>query len=141
MKKITLLLTVFIIQSTFAQQPYYNGVDLSLTGQDLFFELQSKIDNASSTFSYGDVRDTMKITDENPDATNDVLLIYGYDDTGSCTTDRTRDKDDFGGSTCEFNRETCFLHGLMQIHLWEAQIIVLRVLPQTRITYALVINK
>ena len=108
MKKITLLLTVFIIQSTFAQQPYYNGVDLSLTGQDLFFELQSKIDNASSTFSYGDVRDTMKITDENPDATNDVLLIYGYDDTGSCTTDRTRDKDDFGGSTCEFNREHVF---------------------------------
>ncbi|MFK5982527.1 MAG: endonuclease [Flavobacteriaceae bacterium] len=109
MKKITLsLLFVLTVQSILAQQPYYNDVDLSLTGQNLFLELQSKIANSSGSFNYGDVRDTMKITDENPSNTSDVLLIYGYDDTGSCTTDRTRSKDDFGGSTCEYNREHTF---------------------------------
>ncbi len=108
MKKTTLLLTVLIVQIIFAQQPYYNDVDLTLTGQDLYLELQSKIGNASNSFNYGDVRDTMKITDENPSASTDVLLVYGYDNTGSCTTDRTRDKDDFGGSSCEYNREHVF---------------------------------
>jgi len=50
----------------------------------------------------------MKITDENPSNSTDVLLIYGFDDSGSCTTDRTRDKDDFGGLNCEYNREHTF---------------------------------
>jgi len=108
MKKITLLLFVLTVQSFFAQQPYYNDVDLSLTGQDLYLELQSKIAISNITFNYGDVRDTMKITDENPDNSSDVLLIYGYDNTGSCTNDRSRDKDDFGGSNCEYNREHTF---------------------------------
>ncbi len=108
MKKILPLLFVFIINSITAQQSYYSDVNLTLTGQDLFFELQSKINNASGSFTYGDVRDTVKITDENPDTTTDVLLVYGYDDTGSCTTDRSRDKDDFGGTSCEYNREHVF---------------------------------
>jgi endonuclease I len=108
MKKITLLLFILIVQNVFAQQPYYNDVDLTLTGQDLYIELQSKIAITNSTFTYGDVRDTMKITDENPDNITEVLLIYGYDNTGSCTTDRSRDKDDFGGTNCEYNREHVF---------------------------------
>jgi len=107
MKKITLLLIVLVsVQSTFAQQPYYNDVDLSLTGQDLYLELQSKIADYNVTFNYGDVRDTMKITDENPNNSSDVLLIYGY--SNSCLTDRTRDKGDFGGNNCEYNREHTF---------------------------------
>ena len=43
MKKITLLLFMLIVQNILAQQPYYNDVDLTLTGQDLYIELQSKI--------------------------------------------------------------------------------------------------
>ena len=109
MKKITILLIVFTVQSIIAQQAYYNDVNLSLTGQDLYLELQAKISsNLNVTFNYGDVKDTMKITDENPSNSSEVLLIYGYDDAGSCTTDRTRDKADFGGSTCEYNREHTF---------------------------------
>jgi len=107
MKK-TILLLLLTIQFAFAQQPYYNDVDLNLTGQDLYFELQSKIDNASNSFTYGDVRDTVKITDEDTSNGNNVLLIYGFDDSGSCKTDRTRDKDDYGGSVCEYNREHVF---------------------------------
>ncbi|MGV6828145.1 MAG: endonuclease [Flavobacteriales bacterium] len=101
---VILLLSISVI----AQQPYYNDVDLTLTGQDLYFELQQKINIASSSYNYGDVKDSLKVTDEDPNNNNNVLLIYGYDDNGDCTTDRTRDKDDFGGSTCQYNREHVF---------------------------------
>lgn len=107
MKKITLVLFMLIVQNILAQQPYYNDVDLTLTGQDLYLELQSKIAITNTNFTYGDVRDTMKITDENPDDTSDVLLFYGYDNS-NCTIERSRDKDDFGGSNCEYNREHVF---------------------------------
>ncbi|MEZ4875769.1 MAG: hypothetical protein R2793_10060 [Flavobacteriaceae bacterium] len=103
----------FSFASLFAQQPYYNDVDLSLTGQDLYFELQTKINQASATFTYGDIRDTALITDEDTQNSNKVLLIYGYDDTdGNCTTDRSRDKGDFGGSSCQWNREHAYARSL-----------------------------
>ena len=109
MKKFLLAsLLLLTVSSVFAQQPYYDDVDLTLTGQDLYFELQAKISDASGSFTYGDVRDTMKITDKDPAVSANVLLVYGYDDTGSCTTDRSRDKDDFGGTSCEYNREHVF---------------------------------
>ncbi|WP_114492156.1 endonuclease [Candidatus Ulvibacter alkanivorans] len=105
---IALICIAFMLQLAVAQQPYYDDVDLSLTGQDLYDELQAKIDISNNTFTYGDVRDVVKITDEDPSNANNLLLIYGYDDNGSCTTDRSRDKDDFGGGTCEYNREHVF---------------------------------
>lgn len=109
MKKYFTLLFLITLQVLIAQQPYYNNVDLTLTGQDLYFELQRKIDNASSSFSYGDNKVSMKITDEDPNNSNKVLLIYGYNDTdGNCTTDRSRNKGDFGGGNCEYNREHTF---------------------------------
>jgi hypothetical protein len=109
MKKLFTLLFLIGLQTAFAQQPYYNDVDITLTGQNLYFALQQKIEIASGTFNYGDTRDSMKITDENPDNTSTVLLEYGYDDNdGSCTTDRSRDKNDFGGQNCEYNREHTF---------------------------------
>ena len=108
MNKIFTLFLLLSLQTLFAQQPYYNDVDLSLTGQDLYFALQQKIENASSSFNYGDTRDSMKITDEDPENNNNVLLLYGYDDSGSCTTDRSRNKNDYGGSSCQYNREHTF---------------------------------
>ena len=109
MKKIFTLLFLISLQALIAQQPYYNNVDLTLTGQDLYFALHQKIDNASSSFSYGDNKDTMKITDQDPNNSNNVLLIYGFNDNdGNCTTDRTRNKNDFGGNNCEYNREHTF---------------------------------
>ena len=108
MNKIFTLFLLLSLQTLFAQQPYYNDVDLPLTGQDLYFALQQKIENASSSFNYGDTRDSMKITDEDPENNNNVLLLYGYDDSGSCTTDRSRNKNDYGGSSCQYNREHTF---------------------------------
>ncbi|RFN57848.1 endonuclease [Marixanthomonas ophiurae] len=113
MNKFLLIPILFIVQITFAQQSYYNDVDLTLTGQDLYFELQNKIDINNTTFTYGDIRDVVKITDEDPLTNSNVLLIYGYDDSdGNCTTDRSRDKDDFGGGNCEYNREHTFPRSL-----------------------------
>ncbi|HAT66087.1 MAG TPA: hypothetical protein DCS66_16080, partial [Flavobacteriaceae bacterium] len=72
------LLTLLLISNTFAQQPYYSDVNLNLTGQDLYFELQGKIDQASNSFTYGDVRDAVLISDEDTSNSNNVLLVYGY---------------------------------------------------------------
>lgn len=92
-----------------AQQPYYDDVNLTLTGNALFIELQGKISDASSGFDYLDARNALLTTDSNPENSTEVLLFYGYNDTdGSCTTDRTRDKDEFGGLPCEYNREHVF---------------------------------
>lgn len=96
-----------------AQQAYYNDVDLSLEGQALYDELQQKVSTYNVNYTYGDFRDTVKITDANPTDATEVLLIYGFDDTdGNCTTDRSRDNDNFGGSNCEYNREHTFPRSL-----------------------------
>lgn len=109
MKKIITLLFLISLQALIAQQPYYNNVDITLSGQDLYFALQNKIGNASSSFDYGDNKATMKITDQDPNNSNNVLLIYGYNDSdGNCTTDRSRNKNNFGGGNCEYNREHTF---------------------------------
>lgn len=112
MKNILYLL-VFVYGFAFSQQPYYNDVNLTLTGQALYNELQIKISQHNQVFNYGDARDVLVFTDENPDNTNNVLLVYGYNDNdGNCTTDRSRDKNDFGGMSCEYNREHVFARSL-----------------------------
>lgn len=109
MRKLFTLLFLSSLQILWAQQPYYNDVNLTLTGQDLYYELQNKIDQASSSFNYGDVREVMKVIDKDPNNSNKVYLIYGYNDSdNNCTTDRTRNKEAFGGSSCEYNREHVF---------------------------------
>ncbi len=109
MKKSLILFLFISFQVLIAQQPYYNNVDLTLTGQDLYYALQQKINNASSSFTYNDNKESMKITDEDPSNSNKVLLLYGYNDTdGNCTTDRSRNKNRFGGGNCEYNREHTF---------------------------------
>jgi len=109
MKKITYILAFFVFQFISAQQPYYDDVNLTLTGEALYDELQDKISNASSSFNYGDARDIFLFSDLDPTNSNDVLLVYGYNDSdGNPTTDRTRNKNDFGGSVGEYNREHVF---------------------------------
>lgn len=106
---------LFLLVSTIAisQQPYYSDVNLSLTGEALYNELQMKISQYNQSFNYGDARDALVFTDENPDNNANVLLVYGYNDNdGNCTTDRSRDKNDFGGLLCEYNREHVFARSL-----------------------------
>jgi endonuclease I len=108
MKKL-LFIALLAFQFTFAQQSYYSDVDLTLTGQDLYNALQIKISQHNQNFTYGDARDVLVFTDENPENTANVLLVYGYNDNdGNCTTDRSRNKNGFGGNVCEYNREHVF---------------------------------
>jgi endonuclease I len=107
MKTIQFLFCLSITSLLFAQQPYYNNVNLTLTGEALYNELQDKIDINNTTFTYGDVRDTLLETDEDPENSQNVLLVYGYSN-ASCIPQRTRNKQEFGGNSCEYNREHVF---------------------------------
>lgn len=109
------LLFLFVITLGYSQQPYYNSIDFTgLTGDNLKNTLNQLIVNASTTYTYGDIRDDFKIMELDPtDATDsNVLLAYGFVNSLSCTSGQTdrriRNKDNFGGATCEYNREHVF---------------------------------
>lgn len=105
---------VIISSSLFAQQPYYNNVNLTLTGLALKGELAQKITNThTSLLSYSNVWTALKQTDLDPSNSNNVLLLYGYNDTdGNLTTDRTRSKNSNGGSGGDWNREHTYAKSL-----------------------------
>jgi endonuclease I/chitodextrinase len=97
---------------TFAQIPsYYNDVNLSLTGSALKTELSNKIIVTHVTdLSYTpSVWNALRQTDLDPNNSNNVVLIYGWNDSDSdITNDRTRDKtlqDTGSGATFVWNRE------------------------------------
>lgn len=104
---------VFSLNTTTAQQAYYNDVNLTLDGIPLKNELAQKIISThSQNLSYSDAREALKIVDLNPGQTNNVLLVYGFTNglcPGSSSSDndhRRRNKNDFGGgANCEWNRE------------------------------------
>lgn len=95
MKKLlyALLLPIYCL----AQVPqYYSTVNFSLTGSELKEELAELI---TETHIYEliytpDVWNVIKQGDLDPENTNNVLLLYGYNNNdGNAMTDRTRDKD------------------------------------------------
>mgnify|MGYP000536595704 CR=1 FL=1 len=100
--------------SLFAQQPYYNGVNFSLTGNALKTELANKITTThTNQLSYSNVWNELKITDLDPSNSSNVLLLYGYNDSdGSVVNDRTRSKNSNGGNNGEWNREHTFAQSL-----------------------------
>lgn len=94
--------------------PYYNGVNLTLTGMPLKSELSQKITNThTTTLMYNDLWAVLQLTDVDPTNNNDVLLVYGYNDADSNpTTDRTRSKTNFGGNIGQWNREHTYAKSL-----------------------------
>ncbi|MEP0264370.1 endonuclease [Dokdonia sp.] len=117
MKKTVLFLTLFCVHViAFSQIPaYYDDVNLTLQGTSLQNELASKVTNTHTTFlTYTPgVWDALQVADLDPTNSNNVLLIYGYDDTdGNTLTDRTRDKNLNGGSAGEWNREHTYPRSL-----------------------------
>ncbi len=115
-----ILLSFLLIRSLLlsAQIPaYYNNVNLTLTGQSLKNELANKITVTHTTeLSYTpDVWNALQQTDLDPTNSNNVLLIYGYNDfDGDVTNDRTRDKNNNGGNNGQWNREHVFAKSLGQ---------------------------
>lgn len=83
-----------------AQIPaYYSSVDFSQTGNNLKNQLTTLITNTHTTFlpytasGTTDTWDALSLTDLNPNNTNNVLLVYGWNDTDTdITNDYSRDK-------------------------------------------------
>jgi len=113
-KGILFAISVVTSVTLFAQQPYYNGVNFTLTGGALKTELANKITSTHRTLlSYSAVWTELKITDLDPTNSSKVLLLYGYNDTdGSVINDRTRSKNSNGGSVGDWNREHTFSQSL-----------------------------
>jgi endonuclease I len=97
LKLLCLLLLPFICV---AQIPaYYSSIDFSQTGNDLKNQLTTLITNTHTNLlpytatGTTDTWDALYQTDLNPNNTNNVLLIYGWDDTDTdLTNDYSRDK-------------------------------------------------
>jgi len=122
LRKITFLVLAFFITATFAQQSYYNDVNLSLEGIALKNELATKITNThTNILSYSEAREAIKIVDLVPGQGNNVLLVYGFAPQlcpASPSNDnehRRRDKSDFdngGNDPCLWNREHTYPRSL-----------------------------
>ena len=97
MKSILFLLLPFLC---FAQIPaYYSTIDFTQTGDNLKNQLTTLITNTHTTIlpytatGTTDTWDALYQTDLNPSNTNNVLLIYGWNDSDSdITNDYSRDK-------------------------------------------------
>jgi len=118
MKKLAFFYFFILFHFSFAQIPdYYNDVDLTKRGMDLFDELAVKISvTHDSMLSYSQLWDVLKFTDEVASDTSKVFLIYGWENgsDSDCHNDIMRDKDQNGGSSsaCEWNREHVFPRSL-----------------------------
>jgi len=106
-KKLSLIVLLAIASNSYSQiPPYYNDVDLTLSGAALKNELATKIINTHITFlPYG--WPVIQQTDLDPNNNTNVLLIYGSSDTdGNYVTDRTRNLNSNGGTPgSDWNRE------------------------------------
>ncbi|MFL9842912.1 endonuclease [Flavobacterium rhizosphaerae] len=98
MKKIVLLLLLpaYCIAQLPDYYTYYESVDFNLSGEAIKAQLATLVTETHTTeliYTPG-VWDALKQTDLDPENNENVLLIYGYDDTdGVDDTDRSRDKD------------------------------------------------
>jgi endonuclease I/chitodextrinase len=107
-----------------AQQAYYNDVNIALTGIQLKNELATKITAThTNTLHYTpDVWTASKITDANPNNTNEVLLYYGWENglDGDDTNDLYRDntlQDTGSGHSFRWNREHVYAKSLANPNL------------------------
>ena len=119
MKKLIIFLSLINVAFIFAQAGapavYYNGINWTQTGTTLKTALANKITTTHINFlSYGEIWNASKITDLDPSNSNNVLLIYGWEngtDT-DVTNDLTRNKNSNSGDNGDWNREHVFAKSL-----------------------------
>ena len=122
MKKTLLLAYTMFSFTFFAQQSYYNDVDLTLSGLQLKEALAIKTIAAHTRFleytsSGPDVWDATIATDDNVNFSGDVVLFYGWEDgsDNDDTNDYSRDnrfQDNGSGDPFAWNREHVFSQSL-----------------------------
>lgn len=124
MRKLISLFIFLCALKGFAQQPYYDDVDLEKTGFALMNELAQKITNTHTNFlEYTpEVWEALKITDQDPNNGNDVILIYGWENgsDSDITNDKSRNKDKNGGNVGDWNREHTYPKSLGNPNLGES---------------------
>ncbi|WP_396174595.1 endonuclease [Flavobacterium sp.] len=116
MKKYFLFVQLFIVVAGFSQQAYYNPVNLSTNGQVLKNQLAQLISSTHDnflTYTPG-VWNALKIVDLDPSNSNNVLLIYGWENgtDGDVSNDLFRNKESNGGNNGEWNREHVYAQSL-----------------------------
>ena len=123
MKKLLILIFITSISVSFSQEQYYNNVDLTLVGLQLKDALATKIISTHTNFlSYSDVWVACKNTDINPENSNEVVLVYGWeegrdqDDTNDRTRDITR-QDNGSNGNFVWNREHVYPKSLGEPNL------------------------
>jgi endonuclease I len=120
MKKIILLLLSLtlktIAQSGSPANPYYNGFNWNQTGSALFTALSTNVTSKHTNYiSYTPgVWNASKVTDLDPANSNNVLLIYGWENGSDAdvTNDLSRDKNANGGNSGDWNREHVYAKSL-----------------------------
>ena len=117
MKKLITLLNLFALTSVLAQPgapatPYYNNFNWNQTGTNLKNALTTKITNSHTkslnyTSPQPSVWNALKNVDVDPNNSNNVILIYGWENgsDSDVTNDRSRNKNSNGGNSGEWNRE------------------------------------
>lgn len=105
----------------FSQIPaYYSSIDFTQTGTNLKNQLATLITNTHTTMlpytsSSMDTWDAIQLSDLDPNNSNNLLLVYGFNDFDAPTNnDRSRDKNLTGNSGCigYWNREHTFPQSL-----------------------------
>ena len=108
--------TFIIAQAGAPATPYYDGSNWTLTGTALKSALATKITTTHTNFlSYTPgIWEASKITDLDPNNSNNVLLIYGWEKGTDAivTNDRFRDKAFNGGNSGDWNREHVYAKSL-----------------------------
>jgi endonuclease I len=128
MKKLYIFITLLSLSFTIAQNgapasPYYNGFNFTLTGTALRDALATKITTTHTrNLSYSEVWSALKIVDLDPTNSANVLLVYGWENgvDADVTNDRSRDKNNNGGSNGQWNREHIFAQALGDPDLGQA---------------------
>lgn len=122
-KNIFVLLAFFIGVTIFGQTipAYYSNVDFTLSGVTLKNQLSALITNThTKTLTYGQLWNTLKIVDEDPANSNNVLLLYGWPNTTTGQQAHTRNKDKNGGNNGDWNREHTYAKSLGTPNLGES---------------------
>jgi len=127
MKKLYTLFAVVVSMAALAQAgapaTYYNGFNWTLTGTALKNALATKITTThTNQLSYDEVWNADKIVDKDPANSNNVLLVYGWENgtDSDVTNDLSRPKNDNGGAEGEWNREHTYAKSLGNPDLGEA---------------------
>ena len=109
MKRALYILFILLGSTCFAQQAYYNDVDLTKRGLDLRDELADKVIRTHvNLLSYTPgIWEALKIIDTDPKNPDNVLLMYGFEggNDQDPENDRARNKNQNGGANGDWNRE------------------------------------